>query len=503
MGQYLMGLDNGGSIIKCALFDLQGNEIAVAERRVELFEPKQGFTERDPGQVWNANKEAIREVIEISCVQPEEIKGVAVAGYGNGICLLDDRGDAVYPIIVSTDSRATSYVNRYAKDGTLDKVYKMTHQDIWAAQPIALLAWFRDHEPKVLEKTACVQFIKDFVRYRLTGNICGELTDASGTNLFNLEKKTWDHRLFELGGIDFMFDKFPQKILNCTDIAGRVSAQAAKETGLAEGTPVAGGLFDIDACCASSGILADDTLCVITGTWSINEYITPNFNEGNGKYSTTHSYMPGYYLIAESSPTSASNLDWYLDNIYSKIRPDLSRERLYEHCNELISSIGPQESDLIFVPYLFSSSSYPSDRGAFFNLSNFYNGDHVLRAVYEGIVFSSCYHVERVSKGHPFTKARLSGGVAKSPQWSQMMADALGLPLEVMSGAELGALGAAMCAGICTGVFKDFFEAAEAMVHIRHTYIPDYGRTAVYREKFERFKAAIKALDMFHQSVDK
>lgn len=503
MGQYLMGLDNGGSIIKCALFDLKGNETAVAGRRVELSEPKPGFTERDPQQVWNANKEAIREVIEASGVRPEEIKGIAVAGYGNGICLLDDSGEAVYPIVVSTDSRATGYVNRYARDGTLDEVYKMTQQDIWAAQPIALLPWFRDHAPEILEKTAHVQFIKDFVRYHLTGEIAGELTDASGTNLFDLEKKAYDHRLFELAGIEFMFDKFPQKILGSTETAGRVSEKAARETGLAEGTPVAAGLFDIDACCASSGILKDDTLCVITGTWSINEYITRDFDEGKGKYSTTHSYMPGYYLIAESSPTSASNLDWYLDSIYSKIRPDLDRKQLYEYCNELIASIEPEESDLIFIPYLFSSGSYPGDRGAFFNLSNFYSGEHMLRAVYEGVVFSSCYHVERVSKGHPFAKARLSGGVAKSEQWSQMMADALGLPLEVVSGTELGALGAAMCAGICAGVFKDFSEAAEAMVHIRHTYLSNPGKTAVYREKFERFKEAVKALDMFHQCIDK
>lgn len=502
MGEYLMGLDNGGSLIKCALFDLSGGEVAVASRRVELSSPQPGFTERDPGLVWQANAEAIREVLQTAKVAPRQVKGVAVSGYGNGISLLDGAGEAVYPIVVSTDSRATAYVNRYAADGTLDKVYAVTQQDIWAAQPVALIPWFRDHNPAVLERARHALHIKDFIRYRLTGEICGELTDASGTNLFNLETRRYDPELFRLAGILEYFPLFPQRIVGSTELAGRVTAAAARETGLAEDTPVAGGLFDIDACCASSGILRDDTLCLVTGTWTINEYITRDFTQGAGKYSTTHSYMPDHYLIAESSPTSASNLDWYLDNVYGAAPPGLDRKQRYRHCDELVARMRPEDSDLIFVPYLFSSSSYPSDRGAFFNLLSYYGGDHMLRAVYEGVVFSTCYHVERVSRGHPFARARLSGGVAKSAQWAQIMADALHLPLEVVAGSELGALGAAMCAGICCGAFRDFAEASAAMVHVSRSYEPDAQAGPIYRQKFERFKSAIRALDGFHKELD-
>lgn len=500
MPGYLMGLDNGGSLIKCALFGLDGREAASSTRRVPLRTPAPGHTERDNDEIWRANAEAIREVLERAGVKGEEVLGLAVCGYGNGITFLDGDGEPVYPAVVSTDARATDYVNRYASDGTLKQVYAITQQDIWPAQPVALIPWFRDNRPDVLRKAKHVQFIKDYVRFRLTGELCGEITDASGTNLFDLATRRYDERLFRLAGIEDCFPMFPKRIVGSTEKAGAVTERAAAETGLKAGTPVAGGLFDIDACCASSGILSDDALCLVSGTWSINEYVTRDMGEGRDKYSTTLSYLPGYYLIAESSPTSASNFEWYLDQVYGASLPGLSRKDQYRRCDERVDSIRPEESDLVFVPYLYGSNSYPSDRGAFFNLSGYYGGEHMLRAVFEGIVFSSCLHVERLGRNRaPFGKARLSGGVAKSSVWAQMLSDALGMPIEIVEGSELGALGAAMCAGICCGEFGDFAEAGRALVRLSRSHAPDKGRFGVYREKFERFKRAVAALDGFHK----
>ncbi len=502
MPGYLMGIDNGGSLIKCALFSLSGREAASATRRIELETPAPGHTERDNGEIWRGNVEAIREVLERAGVKGDEVLGVAVCGYGNGITFLDDGGKPVHPAVVSTDSRATDYVNRYAADGTLKEVYAITQQDIWPAQPVALIPWFRDHQPDVLRRASHVQFIKDYVRYRLTGELCGEITDASGTNLFDLATRRYDERLFRLAGIEDCLPMFPKRIVASTEMAGRVTELAAKETGLKAGTVVAGGLFDIDACAASSGILGDDALCLVSGTWSINEYVTRDMAEGRGKYSTTLAYLPGYYLIAESSPTSASKFEWYLDKLHGASLPGLSRKEQYRRCDELVDSIRPDQSDLIFVPYLYGSNSYPSDRGAFFNLSGFYGREHLLRAVFEGIIFSSCLHVERLGRGRePFQTARLSGGVAKSAVWAQMLADALGIRIEIVEGSELGALGAAMCAGICCGEFQDFAAAGRAMVRLSRSHTPRKEFFGIYREKFERFKRAIAALDSFHQSA--
>ena len=500
MGKYLMGLDNGGTLIKCALFDLRGREVAATSVRVEVTSPSPGFIERDPDAIWLANRGAIRDTMAKADIDGGEVVGVAACGYGNGINFLDREGAPVYPSIVSNDIRANEYVNRYASDGTLRKVYDITRQDIWAAQPIALVPWFRDHMPEVLERTANIQYIKDYVRYKLTGELCGELTDASGTNLFDLATKRYDERLFELAGISQYFHLFPKRIVGSTESAGAVTARAAKETGLREGTPVAGGLFDIDACAASSGILDDGALCLVSGTWTINEYITKDFSEGLGKYSTTLSYIPGQYLIAESSPTSASNFDWYLENVYSSNFPGVDRKEQYRRCDRIVAAIHPGDSDLVFVPYLFASNSYPDDRAAFFNISSFYGGEHMLRAVYEGVVFSTCLHVERLTRNRErFALGRLSGGVANSSVWAQMLADALQIRLEIVRGSELGALGAAMCAGICTGEFADFREASERMVHLNRAYDPDPGLTGVYADKFGQFKKAIAVLDSFHK----
>ena len=168
MGQYLIGVDNGGSDIKCAVFDLQGNEIAVAGTQVPLDIPKPGFTERDADKVWQANAEVIREALHKAGIQGEEVAAVGLTGYGNGMVLVGEDLSPVYPVIVSTDDRASEYCRRFREDGTERKLFPYTLQTTWSAQPAAMLPWFRDHEPEVLEKTRWILSVKDFVRLHLT-----------------------------------------------------------------------------------------------------------------------------------------------------------------------------------------------------------------------------------------------------------------------------------------------------------------------------------------------
>lgn len=499
MAKYLVGLDNGGTKTKCAIFDLEGREMGIGSCTLPLETPCDGWTERDGEDVWNANVKAVREAIANAGISSEEIIGVGLTGYGNGACFVDKDGKAVYPCIVSTDSRASDYLAKWEKDGTMKAVYELTYQKIWDAQPAALIPWFRDHNPEVLEKASYVLDIKDYIRCRLTGNICGEITAASSGCLMNIKTLAYDRKIFEILGIEKYYGINPPYV-GSTDISGYITKEAAGLTGLPEGIPVSGGYFDIDAGALASGVLDEETLCLIAGTWSINEYITKDLESGYGKFSNTIGYLPGWYVVEDSSPTSASNFEWFL-NRFLQDEKDRYKERLYDVCNEKVGKIQPEDTDIIFVPYLYASATNPKSKSMFLGLSGYHKKEHLMRAVYEGVAFSTAFHVGRLIKGRKVTykTARFSGGVARSEIWTQMVCDILQVPVEVLASSELSAMGAAMSAGIACGVFKDHEDAVNRMVKISRRYEPSKEKAGIYGKKLENYKRALEFLDKYYE----
>ncbi|MCP1110413.1 FGGY-family carbohydrate kinase [Ohessyouella blattaphilus] len=503
MKRYLMGIDNGGSDIKCAIFDLKGQEVAVSSTQVALDIPEPGFTERDADKVWKANIKVIRDAMEQAGIAGEEVAAVGLTGYGNGMVLTDELGRAVYPAIVSTDDRASGYCKKFREDGTERKLFPYTRQTTWSAQPAVMLPWFRDHLPGVLEKTRWVLGIKDYIRFHLTGEFATEITEASSGCLVDLDTRRFERKLFEFLGIEDCYQKMPP-IFESAEISGRVTEAAAKLTGLEAGTPVAAGYFDIDANALASGILSSEELCLIAGTWSINEYLSKEASKDidSKENVATLSYLKDYYIMEDSTPTSASNFNWFIKSLLRPERPDAAISEIYQECNKLVEAIAPQDSDVIFVPYLFGSATHQDAKGAFLNLTGADDRNTMLRAVYEGVVFSSAHHVYNLKRPiESYTKARLSGGVSNSEVWSQMMSDVLQISIETLAGDEPGAKGAAMGAGVACGVFASLEEAVEKMVNIGKTYYPRKEYADIYARKFKRYEAALQAVDMLAETI--
>jgi L-xylulokinase len=500
MERYLLGIDNGGSEIKCALFDLRGRECAVASRRLPLITPRAGHTERNADAVWGANAQAMAEVIQKAGVDKNAIAAVGLTGYGNGLCLVDASGSPTRNCIVSTDTRASACCDKYRRNGAERYIYPMTYQTLWSAQPAALLSWLSENEPETIARSRYALSIKDYIRFKLTASFASEMTDASSGCLFNLNLRRFDPEIFKTLGIEDLYRLMP-RCLESTAISGRVTAEAARSTGLAEGTPVAGGYFDIDAGALASGVLDSSVLCLIAGTWSINEYVTPSVNREYEKNANTVtlSYLPGNFLVEDSSPTSASNFDWFVENIMLPGYPGLSREGLYRECDAILARSSPSDEDALFIPYLFCSATNPAAKGTFFNLNNRHGRDDLLRAVYEGVVFSTRFHVKKLRRPvGDYSVARLSGGVSRSGVWTQMMSDALNMPVEILEGSQLSAQGAAMGAGIACGIFDGLSSAVSQMVHVKKRYSPRPDLVGIYERRFASFEKALRALDLFH-----
>lgn len=498
-GKYLLGIDNGGSDIKCALFDTNGNKIGSYAVQVPVSTPEEGFTERNGEDVWKANIKAIRNCIEEAGVDPNDILAIGITAYGNGLVFVDENIDPVYPVIVSTDGRAEDLVQEFKANGTERRLFPHTRQTLWSAQPAVLLPWFKRNNAKVLEQTRWILSLKDYLRYKLTSELYGEITEASSTSLFDQDKRDYEYEIFEILSIQDCYEKMP-KVLCSTDIAGHLTKEAAALTGLKEGTPVAAGYFDIDANALASGILGDEQLCLIAGTWSINEFLTKDAPRDYDLRTNTAtiSYLPGHFLMEDSSPTSAGNFNWYIEKIIRKYGKDLSRQEIYEMCNRMIEERSVYDSSVVFVPFLFGSSAGPNSKAAFMDLSADDDDASLIRAIYEGVVFSSLRHVENLQRPiSSYKSARLSGGITNSSVWCQMMADALQMPIQTLEGSQTGAKGAAIGAGIACRHFKDLKDGAEKMVKQGKLYMPEKRNKEIYQKKYERFKAAIEAIDLF------
>ena len=493
---FLLGIDNGGTVTKAALYDLAGRELAVASVKSDMLFPHPGYAEKDVDALWAANAHVIGEVIEKAGIRAQDIAGAGVTGHGNGAYLTMADGRPACNGVNSADSRAASYIERWHRDGTFSRVLPRICQSLFPGQTGALLAWFRDNDPRVLERTRWIFLCKDYVRYRLTGEAFGELTDYSGIALMNVHDFSWDPEVLDAYGLGGIADKLPP-LRRSSDICGRVTPAAAAVTGLREGTPVAGGMFDIAACAIASGVTDADMLCLVAGSWSINQSISRAPVQHPEWFLSCAYCMPGYWLVASNSPTSASNLEWFVSELLSGEGPGAaSRGRPgYESCNEMVKGVAPAECDVLFLPFLFGSNAGPRASGAFLGLHGWHSRAHMLRAVYEGVAFSHRTHVERLMTARPPAgSARIAGGAAKSDVWLQIFADVLQLPIEVTASEELGAMGAAMAAGVGAGLFASFEEASSRMVRVTRTIEPDPRAGSIYDEKYARYRAAISAL---------
>lgn len=489
-----VGIDNGGTTIKAAVFDDRGQEIARASSpATPLLDAPDGYHQRDMLALWRDTAATVRRVL--ADVDPAAIRGVGCTGHGKGLYLWGD-GQPAYPAIASTDQRARAYVEQWQADGTAAAAAVQTLQPVTASQPVALLAWLRDHEPDSLAATRYIFEAKDFTRFMLTGEAYTEYTDSSGTSLMDLNTRQFDRGLLERFGLGGCVDKLPP-LRWSFEPCGAVTPGAAAATGLRPGTPVCGGMFDIDACALALGVRNSDALCAITGTWSINEYIAREPVRGDTTTRNSLFCMPGYYLIEESSPTSAGNLDWVVSTCLSELshRAQETGADVYAMLDALVDGLPPDQSEVVFLPFLYGTNTRTAS-ACFAGLCSQHTQAHLVRAVYEGVVFSHRTHIDRLFAFRTPPRAiRLAGGAARSRVWVQLFADALGLSVEVVPAGELGALGSAMAAAVASGRYADYPTAIDAMVTVAERIEPRPEFTAVYQRKYDVYRRLTAALD--------
>ncbi|EIJ7508830.1 carbohydrate kinase, partial [Escherichia coli] len=320
-----------------------------------------------------------------------------------------------------------------------------------------------------------------------------EESNISESNLYNMTTGRYDSRLTQWLGISEIDHALPP-VVGSAETGGKISEEAAAITGLAAGTPVVGGLFDVVSTALCAGIDDEFTLNAVMGTWAVTSGIARGLREHEAHPYVYGRYVnDGQYIVHEASPTSSGNLEWFTAQW-----GDLS----FDEINRAIASLPKAGSDLFFLPFLYGSNAGLEMTSGFYGMQALHTRAHLLQALYEGVVFSHMTHLNRMRER--FTEVRtlrVTGGPAHSDVWMQMLADVSGLRIELPQVEETGCFGAALAARVGTGVYRSFSEAQRALEHPIRTLLPDMTAHARYQRKYHHYQHLIEALQGYHARI--
>jgi L-xylulokinase len=482
---YLLGIDAGQTVTKAVLFDAAGHAVAVGRANTEVTTPRPRWQERDMAAAWRQTAAAIAACLRTGGISGGQVAAVGLCGHNDGAYLVDAVGEPVRPGILATDSRAHGYVARYRDDGTAAKALPLTGQSPFAGSPAALYAWLRDHEPAALDRARWLLFCKDWLRLRLTGEAATDPTDASAS-FTDVTSQGYSPEALSLYGLSGIVDNLPP-ILGPAQVAGRVTAAAAAETGLAPGTPVVAGAHDVDAAALGLGAVHPGAVSVVMGTFAINQVVAPDIRLDH-RWQARNFLERGAWLHMSTSPSSASNLDWAV-----RILGPYDADGHPDFAAAVAAGFAADPGNApIFLPFLYGSA-HGAVGASFAQVRGEHGRADLLRAVLDGVVFSHRTHLDALRTRFALSgPARLCGGGARSAPWSQLLADSIGLDVEVTDTDEAGARGAAALAGIGIGWYASIGEAAATTVRVarRHEARPD----AILDERYQRYLELIEAL---------
>ena len=495
MSRVLIGVDAGTSNLKAAAYDLDGEEVEISTIENPVENPKSGWQEQNMLTNWKKTATVISRVVD-DLGDDDEILGIGITGQGDGCWLIDEDGKPVRDAILWSDGRASEIVDEWVEDGRADTIREVTGTDVFPGVTLPIIQWLHENEPEALEAADTVFYCKDWLKYNLTGERTMDYSDAT-LPFLDIESREYSDEVLELTDAEGIDELLPP-LAAPTEIIGEVTADAAVETGLPEGTPVISGAFDIPASAVGSGAVRPGESSSIVGTTSLNQTVlteAPDELHGRG---FTLAVDEGFYLRSMASMAGTPNIDWAYDN--------LAHHREYADVEEEIKDVPVGSDGLLYHPYLSTSGErHPflktSARAQFIGLSPEHSQKHVMRAIYEGVSLAmrdSFEHIDVESD-----RVMISGGGSRSDFWCQMFADCLDAPIVLPDGDELGAKGVALMVGVALDEYDDLEDAVDRTVSHSDRFEPNPENVPKYDEWYAFYRDAYEStFDVWDERVD-
>ena len=493
-----IGIDAGTSVIKSVAFSTTGEQIAIAAIPNVYETLADGGVEQDIARTWRDTAATLKQLSEKVPNLASRLIAISVTGQGDGMWLIDKDGEPVAPAWLWLDARAASIAEEFTRHPDHPAHYKRTGTGINACQMSIHLAWMARNRPEVLARATSAFHCKDWLYFKMTGERAEDPSEANFTFGQYASRTYAPHVLDALGVPDAK--RLLPPIVEGTEVAGALSAEAAKLTGLKAGTPIILGYVDV-ICTGLGGGLFDPlgkTGCTIVGSTGMHMRVAPTaadvkLNAEMSGYTMCFP-VPGMYAQTQSNMASTLNIDWLLDLARDMLKSEgveRSRGDLLKGMDERI--MARPAGRVMYHPYISHAGERgpfmePAARAMFTGLEIGQGFADLMRGVYEGLCFASrdCY----AAMGDIPQEIRVTGGAARSKALRLILASTLKANVRSVSREEAGAAGAAMMAAVQQKLYPNMAACAAQWVDplLGDTTVPDACLSAIYDKSFTLYK---------------
>ena len=489
---YLLGLDIGTGGTRAVVIDECGKVVASAAAEHPPFtSPEIGWAEQDPDDWWNATRSAVSSVLGL--VPAYEIAAIGLSGQMHGAVVLDADDRPIRPAIMWCDQRTSEQCSEIGETVGRERLIDLVANPAVTGFTLPKLLWLRQTEPQSWEKVRSVLLPKDYIRLKLSGERASDVTDSSGTLLFDVGQRRWSHEMRMEFGLDRGL--FP-RVFESTEVTGVVTGAAASSTGLLEGTRIVAGAGDNAAGAIGLGIARPGMLSATIGTSGVAFLVTEGLQKDPlGRIHTMCHAVPGRWHNTGVTQSAGLSLKWY--------RGNFGNGRSFDELGKLAAAAPAGSDGLLWLPYLMGERTPhldPTARAALVGLTASHTEGHIVRALLEGVAFSLRDSIEIFSElGTNVSSVRLGGGGAKSKLWRKIQADVYRTPVEIAAEDEGAAFGAAILAGVGAGVWSSVDEACDATIAIAERIDPEASpelerNYAAYRKLYEALRPVTEIL---------
>lgn len=489
-----LGIDIGTGSSRALLVDDKGSiRASFTAPHEDMLMERPLWAEQRPDDWWRAAQAAIGGVLAEAGVPGNEIRGIGLSGQMHGLTLLDEADEVIRPALIWCDQRSQTQVDWINSTVGADKVLQYTANPVVTGFTLPKLLWVRDNEPRLFERVRKVLLPKDYIRLKLTGEYASEVSDASGTSLFDVANRRWSYDMADACGIG---RAVLPPVYESVEITGRISPAAAQSTGLEPGTPVVGGGGDQAASAVGNGIVEAGIVSCTLGTSGVvfAHMDHPHYDEQGRVHTFCHAVRNKWHVMGVTQGAGLS-LQWFRNQFAS----ESSYDRLTEEAAR--SPIGAD--GLYWLPYLMGERTPHLDasaRAAWVGLTARHTRAELVRAVIEGVCYSQKDGLDIIeAMGVPVQSVRLSGGGAKSAFWLQLMADVLNKRVVTLETQEGSAYGAALLAITGTGEYGSVEECCRVAIQETAEVLPRPAETLDYARMHQKYQALYPALKPFYE----
>jgi xylulokinase len=485
----LLGIDVSTTGAKALLIDPAGNVVGSATTPLSLSTPYPLWSEQDPRDWWQATANSIRRALTDANATGEQITAIGLTGQMHGLVVLDHQREVLRPAILWNDQRCGAECDEIRARVTRERLIRITGNDALTGFTAPKILWVETHEPELYSRIQHVLLPKDYIRYKLTGELALDKADGSGTMLFDLTRRDWSPEI--LDALNIPANWLPQTFEG-EQITGTVSAEAASETNLLTGTPVVAGGGDQSAQAVGVGAVHPGTLAVTLGTSGVVFASTDKpLIEPHGRLHAFCHAIPQRWHLMGVMLSAAGSFQWYRDS--------LAQEASFEQLVSEAAEVAPGSDGLLFLPYLSGERTpYPDPlaRATWVGLTVRHRRGHLTRALLEGVAFGlkDIFLLMSEAGLGEIEQVRVSGGGAKSQLWRQILADTLGVELVTVNTTEGAAYGATLLAGVGGGVWSNIDDACAQTIRLIDHVSPLSANLDLYQRLHEQYQLLYPAL---------